>query len=135
MAFALPRPTLRPAKPKDMAGAGLRAFFRMTELWGLSGEQQRTLLGDVSRATFHRWKKESPADLSHDTLERISYLLGIWKALKIIIPDARQANAWIQHPNQDPFFGGRAPMDRLLQGRVVDLADVRRHLDARRGIW
>ncbi len=133
MAFPLPHPVEH--RPKDLAGPGLRAFFKLSELWNLSGDEQRTLLGEVSRATFTRWKKESPKDLSRDTLERLSYLLGIWKGLQILIPDQAQALAWMHTPNLDPFFGGRPPLERLMQGRMLDLADVRRFLDARRGIW
>lgn len=128
-------PLVQPRPSLDLAGAGLRAFFRLAELWELGLEEQRTLLGSPSRATWHRWRKAPPADLSKDTLERMSYLLGIWKALKILIPDARQAVAWVRKPNLDPLFGGRPPLERMLQGRMVDLADVRRHLDAARGVW
>lgn len=128
-------PLAEPRSTPALVGAGLRAFFRMAELWGLGLEEQRTLLGSPSRATWHRWRKSPPTELSRDTLERLSYLLGIWKALKILIPEARQALAWVRKPNGDPLFGGRPPLERMLQGRMVDLADVRRHLDAARGIW
>ncbi|MBI3132511.1 MAG: DUF2384 domain-containing protein [Acidobacteria bacterium] len=131
----MPSPLAEPRPSHELAGVGLRAFFRMAELWGLGFEEQRILLGSPSRATLHRWRKAPPTGLSRDTLERLSYLLGIWKALKILIPEARQALAWVQKPNGDPLFGGRPPLERLLQGRMVDLADVRRHLDAARGIW
>ncbi len=131
----MPTPLAHSRPTLDLAGAGLRAFFRMAEAWELGLEEQRTLLGAPSRATWHRWRKSPPADLSRDTLERMSYLLGIWKALKILIPDARQALAWVRKPNADPLFGGRPPLERMLQGRMVDLADVRRHLDAARGVW
>lgn len=129
------QPQLQPRTSQDLAGPGLRAFLRLAELWELDQEAQRTLLGGPSRATWHRWRKTPPADLSRDTLERLSYLLGIWKALKILIPDAAQAAAWVRRPNADPLFGGRPPLERMLQGRLVDLADVRRHLDAARGVW
>lgn len=129
------QPRTNAPAPKNLAGPGLRAFLRLSELWNLDQEAQRTLLGSPSRATWHRWRKAPPTDLSRDTLERLSYLLGIWKALKILIPDATQATAWVRRPNADPLFGGRPPLERMLQGRLVDLADVRRHLDAARGVW
>jgi hypothetical protein len=61
----------------------LRAFFRLVELWGLSMEQARVLLGRPSRATLYNWKAGRAKSLPHDTLRRVSYLLGIYKALPI----------------------------------------------------
>jgi len=131
-----PAPSTRSTpSPARLAQAGLGAFFRLATLWGLEGEAQRVLLGGPSRATLHRWRTQPPRDPGPDLLERLSYLLGIWKALQILIPDERQALAWIRRPNTHPLFGGRPPLDHLLQGRVMDLADVRRHLDAARGVW
>jgi hypothetical protein len=110
----------------------LKAFFGITQKWGLSGEQERILLG-ASRATFYRWKQLKDGTLSADTLERISYVLGIYKALHILLPTALAANTWISKPNMAAIFNGHSALDKLMQGRVIDLADVRRYLDAERG--
>lgn len=120
---------------EELSEAALRGFFQISEAWGLSTSEQRTLLGEPSRSTFFAWKKHPAAALSRDTMERISYVLGIWKALRILIPDDRQALAWVKKPNDHPLFAGHPPLDRMLQGRLLDLADVRRLLDARRGVW
>lgn len=111
----------------------LKAFFGITEKWNLSSDQERTLLGVDSTATFYRWKKQKEGALSLDTLERISYLLGIYKDLRILLPNEVAANNWIHKPNNAPLFGGKTALDKLLVGRVIDLADVRRYLDAERG--
>ena len=87
----------------------------------------------VPKATFYRWKEQSQGNLSADTLERISYLLGIYKALRILLPNEHAANTWIHKPNTAPLFGGNSALDKLMKGQVVDLADVRRYLDAERG--
>jgi hypothetical protein len=50
----------------------LRAFFRLVELWGLTMEQARVLLGQPSRATLYNWKAGKARSLPHDTLRRIS---------------------------------------------------------------
>ena len=71
--------------------------------------------------------------LSGDTLERISYVMGIYKALRILLPTSEAAHAWVKKPNTAQGFGGKSALDRMLAGRVVDLADVRRYLDAERG--
>lgn len=120
--------------PREMGEAAIRGFQMIAEAWGLSTAEQLVLLGNPSRSAFFAWKK-APVALSGDTMERISYLLGIWKALRILIPDDQQARAWIKKPSDNPMFGGQPPLAKLLQGRVLDLADVRRLLDARRGVW
>lgn len=120
-------------EPTAMAGAGLRAFFRIAQQWGLSTTQQRVLLGNPPPSTYFKWKKEQPAALPRDVLERLSYVLGIYKALQILIPDPARADGWLKEPNTAPVFGGRSALDRMLGGNVSDLYVVREYLDAQRG--
>jgi hypothetical protein len=117
-----------------MGAAGLRAFAGIAQQWGLSVEEQLTLLGEPPRSTFYAWRKHPElANLPRDTLERLSYLLGIYKALQILLPDPAAADAWVRKPNSAPGFGGRPALERMLAGNVADLAFVRRYLDAARG--
>lgn len=121
---------------KDMSAAGLRAFFNIAQAWGLTAEEQMVLLGAPSRSTFFKWKSSpQAADLRRDTLERLSYILGIYKALQILLPDASASDAWIKKPNAAPLFGGKRALDRMLGGNIGDLLAVRQYLDARRGGW
>jgi hypothetical protein len=117
----------------DAAGhaAAKRAFFRVMDVWGVSDGQARVLLGSPSRSTFYTYKRGAGGDLSHDALERVSYVLGIYKDLQLLFPNPAQADAWMAKPNRQ--FGGRSALEHALGGRVVDLADVRRYLDAVRG--
>ena len=114
-------------------GAGLRAFTRIAELWHLSIPEQLSLLGITSRSTYFKWRKEPDPKLPRDTLERLSYLLGIYKALQLLLPDAAAADDWIRRPNDAPLFGGRSALERMLSGNVADLYIVRQYLDAQRG--
>lgn len=116
-----------------LAQAGLRTFFRIAELWGLSVEEQITLLGGPARSTYFKWKKDGAASLSRDVLERLSYLLGIYKALQVLLPDEAAADAWVRKPNDAAPFGGVSALERMLSGHVADLYEVRRYLDAERG--
>lgn len=116
----------------NKSAIALKAFFGITQKWQLTSEQERILLG-TSRATFYRWKNDRDGSLTPDTLERISYILGIYKALRILLPSETSANQWIHKPNTAPLFNGKSALDKLMKGRVVDLADVRRYLDAERG--
>ena len=121
------------APRRDLNGPALRAFFNITRLWGLGAEQERLLLGNPGRSTFFRWKRDLDGALSQDTLERISYLLGIWKALQIRFPEPAQADAWVKRPNDAPLFAGQSALQRMLGGQVADLYVVRQYLDAQRG--
>jgi Protein of unknown function (DUF2384) len=116
----------------QMAAAGLRAFARMADHWALSIDEQRRLLGEPPRSTFFAWRKSPQhAALTRDTLERLSLLIGIYKALQILLPEAQAADAWIKKPNS--AFGGSSALALMLGGNVGDLLRVRRWLDAARG--
>ncbi|MGA2080734.1 MAG: MbcA/ParS/Xre antitoxin family protein [Holophaga sp.] len=123
--------------PGDLGGAGLRAFFRIAKIWKLTEEQQLRLLGLTVRSTFFAWKSKAatgPVKLGPDTLERLGNLVGIWKALAILFPQDEIADRWIHLPNDNYPFMGDSPL-ALMQFSVEGLAQVRRHLDARRGGW
>ena len=120
---------------KGLSGPALRTFFRIAELWSLSVEEQMTLLGLSARSTFFKWRKAPNVVLPKDTLERISYVVGIYKALQILLPDEKAADEWVKQPNAASPFGGRAALDRMLSGQVADLFLVRQYLDAERGGW
>lgn len=119
--------------PGDLGGPALRAFFSLAKVWGLSEQEQMKLLGLTSRSTLHSWKAQRVSKISRDTLERISYLLGIFKAINILLPDQKLADAWIRFPNKNPIFGGRSALDRMTSGNIGDLYVVRQYLDAQRG--
>ncbi|HEV2682694.1 MAG TPA: MbcA/ParS/Xre antitoxin family protein [Rhodanobacter sp.] len=117
----------------ELGAPALRAFFRLAEHWKLRIAEQRRLLGDPPESTFYKWKRHQGGVLGRDTIERISYLLGIWKSLQILFPDPAQADAWLHKPNQASLFGGHSALERMLSGNVADLYVVRQYLDAQRG--
>jgi hypothetical protein len=116
-----------------LSGPGIRAFFNLGEAWGLSIDEQRLLLGGISKSTFHRWKKDRDALLSLDQLERVSHLLGIHKSLQILLPAS--ADGWVKRPNANPLFGGQPALTMMVQGGITGLKTVRAFLDAQRGGW
>lgn len=123
--------------PDAPAGAGqsripveLEAFFGMAERWRLSTEEQILLLGSPGRSTFFKWKKDG-GNLPADTQERLSHLLGIWKALRILFTVDERGEEWIRSRNF--YFDGASALDVMLEGNVTSLYRVRRYLDAQRG--
>jgi len=118
----------------NLSGAAIRSFLNIARQWDISLEDQIQLLG-TKRSTFFKWKKDLDGSLTPDTLERISYIIGIYKALQILLPDTGAADEWIKKPNKAPLFGGLPALKRMLSGRVADLFLVRQYLDAQRGGW
>lgn len=120
--------------PANAGAAALRAFFNISEKWGLKPEQAQTLLA-VPRSTFFRWRSHPEnANVGHDTFERLSYILGIFKGLRLIYSDNSLADSWLIRPNDNPLFGGHPPVQRMLSGNVADLYVTRQAVDARRGV-
>ncbi len=104
-----------------------RVFFNIAGEWGLSRSESLTLLGGPSERTFYRWRDGNVSALPRDTLERISVMLGIYKATHILLPVAERANEWLRRTNTD--FGDKSALNVMLNGRVDDLYQIRRYLD------
>lgn len=122
---------LTQSEPNRVNTIALKLFFNITAAWELTTDQQMTLLGEPGKTTFYKWKKGEVKGLSKDTLERISYISGIYKALRLLFPSEEQANAWPKKPNKR--FDGRPAIDEMLNGKIVNLMMVRRYLDGMRG--
>jgi len=108
----------------------MEAFQGLAELWQLSTEDQLLLLGSPGRSTFFKWKKEG-GSIPRDTVERVSHLLAIHKALEILLPDTGAADGWLRRPNK--FFNGQSALDVMRGGQVMDIYRVRQYVDAQRG--
>lgn len=124
-----------PEVRKQMSAPALRTFFNIAEAWGLSVNTQRALLGWPAASTYHKYKAGQAGTLSYDTLTRISLVIGTYKALHILYPEASLANRWINLPNSNPLFGGSAPVILMTEGGIDGMYQVRRLLDGRRGGW
>ena len=115
-----------------MSPAAIRAFFNIIEKWGARDEDARALLGGVSNGRYYEMKKNPRRTLDADALTRVSYLIGIFKALNILYSEAL-ADAWISRPNTNRIFGGQTPLAAMVAGGLPAMQTVRRLLDARRG--
>lgn len=129
---AILQPALAPI-PIERQSLAMQGFFAMTSRWKVDNDIARVLLGSPSERTFFEWKRGKVAKLSYDTLRRIGYVAGIWKALQIVYADPSQADGWIKTPNR--AFGGQTPLQRMAAGDVTDLAAVRDYVDAARAPW
>ena len=109
-----------------------RAALNLFRLWGVTDDQAATLL-DLPRRTFARWKAGRVGRIGRDGKSRLSNLMGIHKALRILFREAPRGYAWVKAPNE--AFGGRSALDVMLGGELTDIMRVRRYLDAERGGW
>ncbi len=115
-----------------LSTSALKAFFNLINRWGIRDAEARSLLGGISNGPYHNWKKRPERLLDADVLTRISYLIGIFKALNILYGE-KLADEWVQLPNSNRIFGGGTPLDYMVRGGVPAMQIVRRLLDARRG--
>jgi hypothetical protein len=115
-----------------LSSSALKAFFRIVDRWAIRDEDARSLLGGVSNGPYYTWKKQPERLLDADVLTRISYLIGVFKALNILYGE-KLADEWVRLPNSNRIFGGRTPLDYMVRGGVPAMQIVRRLLDARRG--
>ena len=126
-----------PENRRHLSGPGLRTFLRIAAAWELTESERLRVLGLPSRSTFHGWvtkvRDGHHITLSVDELTRISAVLGIYKALRILFPRDDDAIRWLRSPNSGPIFGGQTPLALIASGTQDGLIIVRRYLDAWRG--
>jgi hypothetical protein len=139
--FAHPASRFAPAPLVDLnsktererlSRSALRGFFKLVEKWQVRDEDARELLGGLSSSAYYEWKKNPDRVLEVDRITRISYLVGIFKALHIIYGD-KLADEWVSLPNSNAIFAGRTPLAYMLAGGLLAMQTVRKLLDARRG--
>ncbi len=115
-----------------LSSDAVRAFFNIMVHWKIRDNDARRLLGGISNGAYYALKKGGGRALDEDKLRRISFLVGIFKALNILYSE-ELADRWIQLPNKNRIFDGMTPHQYLMQGGLSAFATVRRLLDTRRG--
>lgn len=120
------------AERERLSPAAIRTFFNIMDRWEVRDEDARQLLGGVSNGPFYEMKKNADRVLETDRLMRVSYLIGIFKALNILYSETL-ADRWIRLANSNRIFGGQAPLAYMMKGGLPAMQIVRRLLDARRG--
>jgi len=128
-----PREQDHRARPVVVPVNALRGFFQMMDAWNVGAEDARLILGSPAERTYYTWRAGKAVRVPQDTLRRIGYVAGIYKALQIVYSDPHLADTWVNRPNR--AFGGQTPLERMRAGDVTDLAAVRAYLDAARAPW
>ncbi len=144
---AVPAPTTAPppldasrftsSNRRRLSGPAMRTFLAIADLWALSQEERLMVLGLPSRSTYYGWVRAArdggDVTLPTDTLLRISAVLGIHKALRILFNSDADGVRWLREPHAALPFGGQPPMALAVSGTQDGLMLVRRFLDAARG--
>ncbi|MHA6346434.1 MbcA/ParS/Xre antitoxin family protein [Roseivivax sp. CAU 1761] len=120
-----------------LSGPGLRAFRNVADTWQLTEVQRIAVLGHPGRSTYHGWMQKArdgaSLTLPHDTLLRVSAVLGIHKALRILFSNRAQAVEWLTSSHRGTVFGGACPLEFITEGALDGMMTVRRYLDGWRG--
>ena len=106
------------------AGAGLRTFARIVGKWDVPASDAMALLGVDSRSTYYELLRRARETrevkgLSRDQLDRLSYLLGIYAAIRVLFPHSEESrNQWVSRANTAHLFGGRSPLEIMRSGMI-----------------
>lgn len=114
------------------AAAMFRACVNLFRLWEITDEDAAVLL-DLPVRTYRRWKAGELGRIDRDGKARLSNIMGIHKALRVIFHEPQRGYAWIKAANT--AFANRSALEVMLGGELTDLMRVRRYLDAERGAW
>ena len=114
-----------------LSQSAVDGFFAIMEKWRVKLEHAGALLGGVPRSTLHKYRTAA-GTRSQDELMRISYIVGIYKALHILFGD-ELADEWMTRANDNPLFGGACPLEYAVKEGIPGLQQIRRMLDAARG--
>jgi uncharacterized protein (DUF2384 family) len=116
---------------KRLSQVASDGFFAIMNRWQIPIERAGELLGGMPRSTVYKLKSAA-GTLRHDELKRISYIVGIYEALHILLPDD-QADHWITQPNDNILFRGQTPIDYMVRSGIPGLQQVRNLLDLELG--
>lgn len=109
---------------RGIAQLALKGFFAIAKRWRLNRPQAMNLLGLTATSTYANWKNCKTSTIPRDTIERISYLLKIDDTLKQIFASDEAIRHWLNSGNYESHLNGKAPLDKMLEGNVVDLYQV-----------
>ena len=92
------------AEIKKATTAGLKASLNILDKWGASTDQAINIL-QLGRATYFNVKKDpTRANLNNDQIERLSYLLNMHQALRLVFDNPENVYGFMGFENNNEFF-------------------------------
>lgn len=111
---------------QDKATAGLQTAVTILRKWGATTEQGAAIL-NVSPGTFIQAKRHDPkwqVSLDDDQLARISYVLNIHAALRVIFDYPENLYGFMAMANHNEGFNGRSPLEVIACGDIASLRET-----------
>lgn len=122
--------TSNEADRRNLASLTMKLFDR----WQLDSATCMSLLGmsPNSRSLLAKYRSgEKALPATPDVLDRVGYLLGIHKGLRLLYPRNESIRfGWVKLPNK--MLEGRTPLSVMLEN-MVGLARIARFVDFERG--
>ena len=117
---------------KTRGHVALKGFFGICREWDCTQKEMMQLLGGVSRSTLAKYETLPHVTLSQDTLERISYILGIYESLRIMYPTAERTNHRMRLETSEVPFAGTSVLDFMARGSLKHLMEAQHYFDSKR---
>ena len=112
---------------------GLKTCFSILDKWSVKAEEAWTVLG-MKKAQYYKARKSLDSiSLSSDQIERISYVLNIHQALRVVFTNPENVYGYMTMPNDNHFFNGDTPLSVTVSRGFAGLYDTYRHIDTLRG--
>jgi uncharacterized protein (DUF2384 family) len=105
--------------------------------WGCSPDKALHILG-MKKSTYYKNKdKAHTPKLSGDQIERISYILNIHAALRVVFDNPKNVYEFMFMQNFNLFFNGSAPLEIIASGHFGALYETFKRIDSLRdgGLW
>ncbi|TBN31334.1 hypothetical protein [Pseudomonas sp. BGI-2] len=128
-------PLKEQAFTKAQCVTGLRAAVGILEKWTASSDQACRILR-ISRSTYTRARQPDPSwsvALDSDQMQRISFVLNIHAALRLIFDNPENVYGFPSMANHNEFFNGRSPLEIMAQGDMISLYETFKRIDVLRG--
>ena len=111
-----------------LATVGKKAVFRIADKWQLSEEELLGVLGVSSPARLKKLRENADESLTEAEMERVSYTLGIYKAIHTLFSNDTNVRRWLRAANKG--FNGDSALNKMMSRGPKGIADVRAYLDA-----
>ncbi|MGM0785972.1 MAG: hypothetical protein ACQEUM_17900 [Pseudomonadota bacterium] len=111
---------------QDKATKGLKTAVTILEKWGATTEQGAAIL-NVPAGIYSQAQRHDPewhVSLDDNQLARISYVLNIHAALRVIFNDPEDRYGFMAMPNHNPGFDGRSPLAVIACGDLGTLRET-----------
>lgn len=119
----------------DTAAAAFAVANNILDRWQCTAAQKEALFGMKKSALYKKISDaahKKPINLDRDQFDRVSYILNIHQALKLIFSNDENVYGFVNMPNHNPYFNGKTPLEIMACGSLAALYEVYNRIDALR---